>query len=485
MAAETIQIAGKEYTREELYVLAKAGVLNVGQKNDPASTTLTPQSLHGPFQDNAAQLGLFAGVGIRPDRFSAMPRIDSMIQAIVSMGGLSASQFTNERLDIVTGQTAGGSTNAASFCGNPPVVGNLKIMRRDFTWGSYYVKTNLNAIALLGQFNTRADVPGQIINMGAAGNPLIPDVMFQLPTSQSQLRLELFKIGVDLERTLEVVAQRGTAGSDNSRTGWFAEFAGLESQVTTGITDAATGLAAAAADSTVVAYNADITGTNADGSGRNFYETLRDTVVGREIDARRVGMSGTTFAIVGRAELLHRLVEVVALQTSIFSGIGAGAGDPVTRDGEAIERRRLEMLNGGYVILDGRQYPLIPSEGQDLEGIANNTYRNDLFVVPMSWAGRPLTRMEYFPMNNASSAEFAQAFGSTDISTLNNGMFLVGKRDTGLCVEYHFQMRMRLILEVPFLAARIDNIEYSYFLNTRTSRPGESLYVDGGTSYRS
>ena len=99
--------------------------------------------------------------------------------------------------------------------------------------------------------------------------------------------------------------------------------------------------------------------------------------------------------------------------------------------------------------------------------------------------GKPLTRMEYFPMNNANASEFANAFGNSGIGTLNNGMFLTGKRDTGLCIEYHFQARFRLILETPFLAARIDNIEYSWYLNTREAKPGGSLYVDGGVSYRS
>lgn len=481
---DTIKIGDKEYTAAELEVLNKAGVLNIGQKNDPAATTLTAQALHGPFQGNSAQLGLFSGVGVRPDRFSAMPSIDSMVQVIASMGGLSASQFTNERLDIVTGQLAGGSTNAAGFCGNPPVVGNLKLARQDYTWGDYYVKTDLNAIALLGQFNTRADVPGQILNNGTVANPLIPDIMFSLPNSNSQLRFELFKIGTDLSRTMEEVAMSGTEGADNSRTGWFNEFSGLEAQIATGKTDAATGVAVPSLDSVVVSYNAAITGTAADGSGRRFYNVLRDAYVGRVIDARKVGMSGTIWGIVGRPELLHRLVEVAAHQMDIYSGTGAQYAE-VNRTGSEVERRRLEMLNGGFVYLDGRPVPLIPSEGQDLEGIANNTYRNDLFIVPLNWMGRPLVRIEYFPMSNANSAEFANAFGMSGIGTLNNGMFLTGNRNTGLCVEYHFQARFRMILETPFLAARIDNIEYSWLLNTNEAKPGGSLHRDGGVSYRS
>lgn len=483
---DTIKIGEKEYTPAELEVLSKAGVLNIGEKNTPASTTPGAQTFHGPGQANAAQLGLFSGVGVRPDRFSAMPQIaDGLVAAIASMGGLSRSQFTNERLDILTGQTGGGTTNAAGFCGNPPAVGSLKVMRRDFTWGNYYVKTELNALALLGQFNTRADVPGRILNSGSVANPLIPDIMFSPALNdQSQLRMELYKIGVDLSRTMEVVAQRGTAGVDNSRTGWFAEFAGLESQITTGFADAATNLPAAVVDSIVVPYNAGITGTSADGSGRRFYNVLRDTWRSLVLRANKAGLNGTVFAIVARPELIERIVEVCAHQMAIYSGVGTQYAE-VHRDGEAIENRRVQMLSGQYVLLDGVQVPLIASEGQALEGIANNTYRNDVFIVPMNWAGTPLTRIEYHPMDNPNASEFASAFGNTGVGTINNGMFLTGRRDTGLCIEYHFQARFRLILETPWLAARVDNVEYSYVLNTHEAIPGGSLYKNGGLSYRS
>lgn len=480
--ADKITIGGQEFSVAEAQKMLDAG-MQIGEKHDPSSTTLTAQTLHGPFPGNANQLGLFAGVGVRPGRFSALPAIESAVGAIVASGGLMRSQFVNERLDMVTGQLAGGTTNASGWCGNPPVVGNLKLMRRDFVWGNYYAKTDLNALPTLGQFNTRADVPGAILNSGSVNNPLIPDVMFQLPDSASQMRTELFKFGNDLSRTMEQVFWQGTAATDNSRTGWWEEFAGIDGQITTGLTDAATGIAAPAADSIVIAYNADVTGTNADGSARNFYATLRDTFVGLKMRARKVGLSGVTWGILGRPELLHRLVEVCALQAPIFVGVGAGAGSPTNRDSEMLERARLEMLDGMFVRLDGQPVALIPSEGQALEGVSNNTYRNDLMIVPLSWQGVPLTKIEYFPMDNASITEF-NTFANAEIETLNNGMFMVGKRTTPLCVEYHFAARMRLILETPFLAGRLDNCEYSWYLDSREAIPGGSLYADGGVSYR-
>lgn len=478
-----ITIAGKQYTPDELYALGQ--LLNTAQKNDPASTTLTAQTLQGPFHGNAAQFGIFSGAGVRPERFSAMARPDTFLGAVIASGGLNSSRYVNELLEIMTGQTAGGTSNATGFCGNPPTVGTLKTMRRNFTWGSYYVKTNLNAVPQIGLLRDRADIPGRLLNDGPGANPLIPDMMYRLTDSQSQLQYELFKIGVDAQRTMELVAIQGQAGTDNSRTGWFAEFAGLDGQITTGIVDSVTSLAAPAVDSTVVAYNADIGGTNADGSGRNFYETFRDTYRGRVVDAERVGMNGTVIGVVMRREQFERAAEVIACQMDIYACEGSGAGVPVNRDGQMVQSRRVEMLNGQFLWSDGERVPVVFSEGIVFEGIANNTYRSDMYFVPFSWNGVPLIRMEYFPMANQYANEFGNAFGMQNITTLNNGMYMVGYRSTGLCLEYHFAARFRLILEIPYLAARIDNIEYSYRLNTRTAHPGQSLYVDGGISYRS
>ena len=69
-----INIQGKDYTDAELVTLAKAGVLQIGQKNDPASTTVTAPALHGPFQGNSAQQGLFSATGVRPQRYGESKR---------------------------------------------------------------------------------------------------------------------------------------------------------------------------------------------------------------------------------------------------------------------------------------------------------------------------------------------------------------------------------------------------------------------------
>jgi hypothetical protein len=60
----------------------------------------------------------------------------------------------------------------------------------------------------------------------------------------------------------------------------------------------------------------------------------------------------------------------------------------------------------------------------------------------------------------------------------------VGKRTTGLGIEWHGQSRMRLILDAPFLSGRVDDVIYTSIDPLRPSIPGVSLYADGGISRR-
>lgn len=475
-----IKIADKEYNEQELEVLNKAGVLQIGQKNDPASTTLTAQTLHGQFHGSTTQFGLLSQAGARPQRFSALSRPGSWLD-IVNVNGNDVEQ---EIIEILTGQLASGTSNASGFCGNPPVAGDLKVCSQTYSWGDFYVKTDLNALAMIGSRRNRADMPGQIMNAADANNPFLPDVVTRISDTRSQLALELFRLGNGAERSTEVVSIQGSAGVDNSRFGWFHEFAGLNAQIKTGYVDSKSGYACGATDSVVESFNAIITGNSADGSSRNFTAVLFDALYALRDRALQVGMGGVVWAVVMRHEQFRRAVEVLSSQYNSYAVTGAQYAER-NSTGDFVQQIRREMLAGSYLLDDmGQQVPVIFTEGLDNSATAANTYNADILIVPVSWNGTPLIRLEYFDMNNSYIDEFVSYVRPDTVKVINNGMYLVGQRDTGLCMEFHFQARMRLILEAPFLAGRIDDVQYTYYAKTRQAIPGSSLAVNGGISYR-
>lgn len=475
-----IKIADKEYNESELEVLAKAGVLQIGQKNDPASTNLTAPALHGPVQGNNAQFGLYSYPGVRPERFNALARPNSFFGIVTPQ----KSDYHNEILEIQTGQTADGTTNATGFCGDAPVAGKLKTCQQVYKWGSLHVKTDLEALPLIGQRKDRADIPANILNQAAVMNPFIPDVLRNITDTRSALAYELYRLGNGLERSTELVGIQGTADTDNSRFGWFKEFAGLDGQIKTGYQDAVSSVTCPAADSVVEAFNSTLAGNHNDGSGRNITATWFDLMYALKDRARQVGMTGVQWIALMRQELFRPLSENIANNYNFYQVTGTQYSER-NSTGELVQSLRREMLQGNYLLDDvGNAVPVVFTEGLSFPAIANNTYNSDILVVPVAWNGTPLLRLEYFPMDNSYINEFASFVNPDTIKVINNGMFMVGQANTALCVEFHFAARMRLILETPFLAGRIDDIRFTYFAKSRTAIPGTSLYVNGGVSAR-
>lgn len=472
---------GENFTLDELRVLQKAGALQIGQKNDPAATTLTGQALHGYFQGNPSQSGLLTYPGVRPDRFSARPGTMSILRTF----GLTRSEYTDNLLGIMTGQTAPQSTtNATGWCGNPPTVGQLKTCEQVFKFGKYLIKTNLNAIPEIGKLRSRADIPGRIINEAARDNPLIPDVAQALTDTRSVMATEMYTIGNQMAIDTEKVLWNGTytGATQNNYAGWMNEFKGLSSQITTGYRDNATNLLCPAADSIVESFSAAIDGT--DSLGRDIVEAITDHYFALKMRAKRVGMDGTVFAIAMAPEQFRAIVDAWACVYATYRCQSSNAGEPVTRDGMAIQALRVEMFQGEYLLIDGERVPVLLSDGITVERVANNLYLADIFILPISWNGRRLITIEYFPENNQYATEYANNFGVTTVGFMNNGLWVVGNRHTGLCLEWLFGAQMRVILETPFLASRLDDVRFSYFAQTRRADPAyTSWYANGGRSY--
>ncbi len=474
-----IKIGDQDFSDIELKALAKAGVLQIGQKHDPASTTLTAGPLHGVFHGNSNQFGIFSSAGVNPRRFNATQRPRSMLPVIP----FQKSDLINEIREIVTGVTAGSGNNATTFCGNPPAYGQLKTCQQTFSFGELYFKTQLNDLTKIGQRRNRADIPADIINDAVANNPFLPQVpgVSGISDTMSQLQNEFYTAGIGAEREVSQVHWVGTAGTQNNTyRGVMTQWLGLDGQIKTGYTDAVNGLACPAADSVVQSFNVDIGGTDA--NSLDFVEALTDVYRAVTERARAVGLDWRG-AIVMRYEQFVRATDVWACAYSTYRCTGAQYAEQNT-DAMQTQALRIQMMRGQYLLIDGEEVPVIFDEGIPRETLANNTYKSDIYVVPFSLSGVPTLYYDFFDMNNGYSREFA-SFAGEETRTINGGLYLVGKRTTPFCVEYHFAAKVRLILEAPFAAGRLDDVWFTYLAKTREANPSASLYQDGGTTYRS
>jgi hypothetical protein len=473
-------INGIEFTEKQVNQMVQKGVLSFGQKNDPASNTPNSAPLQGVFPGNSNMFGMFSDPGVRPERFSAMQRPRTMAKLLRP----ERSEFVNEKIGIVTGQTAGTTTNATGWCADGALPGVLKTCQQLYPLGNFKMRTRVMQIQTAGLLRNRADIPGIILNSAPQDNPLVPDLLYRLTDTQSVLQTNLYELGVQVERSLEKELFQGVVGTDTSIPGFWLDFNSISSLVKTGYADAVSGLACPAADSIVVTWNADMGATV---TGSNIVQTVTDTVWALRMRAEAVGLGGTEFAIVMRMEQFRAMTEVWACQYATYRCQSSNAGQPFVTQVIDTNQMRIDMMNGQYLLIDGIKYPVIFSEGIPLEqlgGGAAKVLRADMFILPISWNGRPLLRLEYQDMNNVYAREIGD-FIINDSMILNNGLYLMTKQMHEGCVDLTLNAMMRFFIETPFLAGRVDDISFSYSAQTRVADPSTTfLYANGGVSYR-
>lgn len=461
----------KQWTLEELKEARAALQELEGAKHDPASTASTWVNGHGPG-------GIFSQGAVRPDMYATIPRLNDDVSASLP---LIASNKDNEIYEILTGITAPAGNRAADTCSEGPTPGRLKVGRVTAAWGTLKVDTEVNRLVDFGRRLDYQDMDRNVLNMQGSQSPFVP----QVPTTDINTRLgkQFMELGLSVEQAVTWVDFIGVAGagSNSAYLNMFIEqYQGFETWVRTGYTDALGGAAIPAADSIVIAHNAPI-GSNGV-NGVSFIENVVDAYYSVVQKANEIGMMGTEFEIWVHPKAWRAIAYQWAC-TYYTTRCSGEQYNEITRDGVAIAQARDEMLRNRVLMIDGEPVRVRLSQGIPALGIGDQTYMSDVYIMPRYWNGRPLVFRQYFPLNNAEAQTFLGM--ENDARVINNGLYAVGKRSTnGLCTKFEFVSRMRLILDTPFLAARVNDVSFTYRAQDLDSRVGESLYKNGGVSSR-
>lgn len=465
----------KQFTIEELREAKAAIDQLMGTKHDPASTVSTWAQPHGLG-------GLLSQSGARPNMFSTIVRPTNTFMSAIP---LRPSNKLNEVFEILTGQTATAGSRAADVCSEGPLAGRLKVMRQVIPFGTMKLDTEIDRIPDIGLRRDYADVDRTFENIETLDSPFIPDVVNQGNNINTVAGKKMYETGLAIERSVEfadIVGVAGGTSADPDLIPFISQYAGLEAMVRTGLTDSISGVAAPAADSVVVTHNASIDSNGTNGAG--FVTNVVDAVYAVREIARQVGMGDVVHAIVMNPKMFRAVAYKWACEYYTTACTGTTA-NPNFQNATEVVAARDEMLRNRVLMVDGEPIPVLLSTGIPTPGVSNNVFNSDLFVVPMQWRGAPLIYRQYFPLNNGDISQLGDILGPAAPRVMNNGLYLMGHRTTnGFCTKLEFVSRMRLILDAPFLAARVNDVQFTYRAQTRDVRVGESLYRNGGVSSR-
>lgn len=399
------------------------------------------------------------------------------------------SVYLNEQRGIFTGVTAGTGSNPTAVCDPWPVPGNLKMIRITTPFGRDGFSTdtiNLTDPRIGGLVN-RADFK----DFSLVGDPINGTEGVIVPTEPSsagrnplasEFAAQMFKFKIGYFRKHGRIFYTGNPVNNVYQSSQlvYGEAPGLNILVNTGYQDANTGALAPAADSLVRAF-----GANVNTSGVALVQVLTGMYRRQNKRANDTGLSPVKFAFVGSEQLFYELTAQWPCAYQTYRCTIANATDQrvISIDNQIAMTN--EMRTGSYLLIDGIQVEWISDDGI-AEVETTGTFASTIFLVPLTYlGGTPALWTEYFDFNNADSVEMRNAFSAqNEFVVTDNGRFFWIKRKNGACVSMDAVEMSRVILEVPFLAARLTDVRYTPVIQTVSgwTDAGGRFYNGGGTT---
>lgn len=464
--------AGTAETREiQKMAAVMREAFGIGSKHDPTGA---------PIANYYGNGGPFSYPYARPEIYSTVLQPTSLWGSLP----MRQSRTQNEVREFLTSAAAASGTNPDNVCGVPPIPGALAVCRVWTPFGQYFAGTPVIDVTQVGMYDTYATQPREIQNFVDASGWFVPQPLATPGANlASEEAIQMFTLGTMIARQGATVEIDGDPSLLPAATelGWIKEPRGLSRIITDGYEDVS-GTACPALDSIVVDWAAAVDAETSLAYDGSLPMLMHDIYFMLQSRARMVGMADTRWAITMPEQLFGRLSFVWACTYALGRcGTSTDTTATINREMATIEARYNEMRRGQYLLIAGVPVEVRFTTGYEVTE-ALEVQTGSIYFVPIRGNGRDLTYLEYFPMDNPDARAFNSFGNTTGRFYANNGLFAFAVRSNGFCDQWLVTYRPRLIVETPFLAARIDGITFSGFIGFRSPFPGNADYVGGGVA---
>ena len=439
--------------------------------------------VHGPG-------GLFGVRGLERDVISTHTQIKGSLGEIVP---IQSSIDTNPLFPYITGFLRSDQQEKNAVCDDPAQAANFKTCIQTTVFGRKEFKTRQVEINRIGQRINR----GEFMDLNMLNGPLVEQMaglmsgFFGLQNQSSilagrEMVMRLVEVGVAYQRWFCPQVFTGNP-ANSSAGGGYKEFMGLDLLISTTKVDALTGAACPSLYSDIKDFSYRQVDSGADPDIVRTIASMWRTLTRK---AEQQDLAPADIRIVMREPLFYELTRFwpCKYMTDACSFTNTAT---LNMDAAAQIRMRDEMRNGKYLLIDGRQVPVILDDCIMEDNRADNAaipiggFASDIYFVPFSARGGTIRTLywEYYDYRNdvlpgASDVRAAPTFFWSD-----NGVFLWGlKAPDNWCLEVISKTEPRLILRTPQLAGRLQNVVYVPLQHTDDPLPSQDYHVNGGVS---
>ncbi len=431
---------------------------------DAGTTAGSP--LHGPG-------GLLGVPGLNKQIINAM----ILPKGIAGRIPVMKSVNTNELFPIFTGQLASSGSEPTGACADWPTVGSFKTCRQTFPFGQQGRMSQVLNVKYAGQVTNRGEFRDNVLLGSPQGDIPMPGPVNWQKVFQTEYEYKIGELFSGYARDYARNVYTGNAGTTAGSQGYI-QYNGLDRQIQANKRDAVTGVACAAVDSLVI----DLNGASINTAGGTIYNILANVVNNYERLAEQLGME-VKWVLTMRYGAWQVLTQI---WPCVYATTGCPTSYNIVRTSSLEEQTNMR---------DGlRRTRMLPIEGKEYEVVIDDTiaetvaaggvvgtYQSDFYFLPLTINGQPSLYWEYFDMNAEAVKAASEMAAPGFFSVLDNGRFLFARlAPTHTCVQVEIIERPRLILITPFLAARLQNIRYTYSVHEREWDPSSTYFVDGG-----
>lgn len=457
--------------------LAPAGSQWVTQWRATSSTPSVPYYT-GPAS-------LFGALGLERDVISTRINPFGLADRLpVQMSNMLWPQFA-----FFTGFAAATGSEPVGVCDDPPTAGAGATCIVSAQFGRFSRQSRVLEVNRQRQQINRAEMQDlTLLNSPLVGGEMLPATGGDF-NIRNEAYMRMLEVGIDFQMWLSRKIYTGNP-SNNTGSGGYREFPGLESLVATGHVDAVTNTACAAVDSVIKNFgygNVSLTGA----APQNFINTLTQTMRYLRIKAQGQNMPDTRWVLVMRPGLFYELTAIWPCNYATYRCITnpAISNAVVNVDGMDMAQMRDAMRNGSYLVVDGQQIEviqdnmLVEASNTTNASVPNGSFASDVYILPLTARGRSVLHWEFFDFTQGLGDLGALAPGAGSYYWTDGGRYLWHlKPPANWCIQILGKVEPRIILRVPQLAARISNVAYQTPMHEPDADWSDPYFVRGGVT---
>jgi hypothetical protein len=472
--ATMIKYKGGEFTPQQIEVMLNNGM--IGEKHDTVQTTFM-QPPHGYSQQwtSPPEGGLLTRPGATPGMFSAVPAVLSGLYAQLFMG---TTNLVNPEYDVVTGIKASTGSNPTTFCGTPPLAGDMKLGTTRSVFGEFFMGTEKLELNKAGGRVNLGDTDRMLLNNIAAQSPILPGILRE-PNINTEIGMFIYRFGVTAIRVKSRVLFSGNSSlsNANTETGFIKEFDGFDRLIKTGYIDLDSNNAIPAMDSIVKVFSS----ADATVAANGIVDLIAQIDYQLMDLASRTGLDPLNIGLAMRPDLFWALTQMWPCSyLTVNCAVDNTTTGRVNVDAAQQVQMRDSMRSGNFLWVNGKQVRVYLEDGIE-QTAAGPGFSSTIYFIPFTAGGQRVTYIEGFDQENTSISAFREQAGITNYRTSNGGYWAITNGQTKFCYELYFAAQPRLVMRTPFLAGRIENVVYKLTHGySRSPYPAEPYFANGG-----